>query len=77
MIKVENKYEVGQMVYRIDKDDKCVSFEIDAIWVHVNKNGISVSYFERKTSCYRTEEELFASPEELRKHVFEDLIDFT
>ena len=75
MIKINNKYAIGQTVYCINKELKCEPFMIQNISVLVRRTDTTISYYKQNTFECRLEEELFESPDALKKHVFEDTLD--
>jgi hypothetical protein len=75
MIHVKNKFNIGDTAFCISKENKCVPFVVNSITAVVNSKGIQLSYYQKDEYTCRLEEELFESPEALKKHVFEDTLD--
>lgn len=75
MIKIDNKYKIGQTVYFIDKDDQCKSFVIKEISVVITASRTNIIYYNGKDFLGKFESELFGSLREVREHVFNQVLD--
>ena len=73
---IDHKFEVGQKVFFLDREDKCKPFLIDTIRAQISNDGVRVFYYEKDSYFPRMESELFATEADVKNHIFGDLIDF-
>ena len=78
MIKIENKFDVGQRVYFLDSAHKAHEDEVESVVTYQYKDKQRVHYClkgSQFTSFY--EEDLWPSKQEMMNYIFDhDLIDF-
>ena len=76
MIQVNNKFNIGDKVYFIDSNKKAACSVVKGIFVHVYNDNVSTSY-NLESDVLSLEEELaFATESDLKKYVFNPLLEF-
>lgn len=76
MMEINNKYQIGEKVFFLDKDNKAQSDEVKMVCVYVHRDETRIMYDMAKASSYVGEEMVFRTEAELRQYVFGDLIEF-
>lgn len=76
MMEINNKYQIGEKVYFLDKDNKAQCDEVKTVCVYVHKDETRIMYDMAKAPSYIGEEKVFRTDTELRQYVFGDLIEF-
>ena len=71
---IETRFDIGDKAYYLNSDNKCTEMEISRISVSWNKEGEQrVYYYDQSTGCH-LDTELFASKEEMRKYIFDEIL---
>lgn len=77
MIQVNNKFEIGQKVYYLDNKKKCCCEAITYISATIHDGGkVTVYYSTQNSYAMMREDEVFATEQDVKKYVFNDLIEF-
>ena len=75
-MQVNNKYKIGERVYFINTENKAECDEIQAVFVYFWKERTRVSYSMKSSFITVDESDVFATPADVKEHVFKDLIEF-
>ena len=76
MIQVNNKFNIGDKVYFIDSNKKAACSVVKGIFVHVYNDNVSTSYNLESGGLSLEEELAFATESDLKKYVFNPLLEF-
>ena len=71
-MEVNNKYQIGQKVYFLN-NGKAKCDEVKNITFFVYKDSMSIMYGFQKDSLNKYESEVFATQEELKTSIFEEV----
>ena len=72
---LNHKFEIGQEVFYLDKENKCQGMTITSISPHIYKNKIIIFYYGEDMYRSFLEEQLYSSREDLAKHIFENRVE--
>ena len=75
-MQVNNKYKIGERVYFINDKKQAECDEIQAVFVYFWKERTRVSYSMKSSFITVDESDVFATPADVKEHVFKDLIEF-
>lgn len=70
MLQIENKYNIGDRVYFLDKKHKCQSMVVKSMALFVYADHISYSYYGDDPYTSYPEESLFATEKDLKDYIF-------
>ena len=76
MIQVNNKFNIGDKVYFIDSNKKAACSVVKGIFVHVYNDNVRTSYNLESSLPSVDEEQAFATESDLKKYVFNPLLEF-
>ena len=71
-MEVNNKYQIGQKVYFLD-NGKAKCDEVKNITFFVYKDSVNIMYGFQKDSLNKYEHEVFATQEDLKTSIFEEM----
>ena len=72
---IKHKYTIGQRVYFLDKNHRCVSDTIKSISPFIYKDYVTVWYQMEETLLPLRDDELFATEADLKNHIFNGTLD--
>ena len=71
-MEVNNKYQIGQKVLFLD-NGKARCDEVKSMSVFVYKDSVNIMYGFQKASATKYENEVFATQEDLKTSIFEEM----
>ena len=71
-MEVNNKYQIGQKVFFLN-NGKAKCDEVKSITFFVYKDSVSIMYGFQKDSLNKYESEVFATQEDLKTSIFEEV----
>ena len=71
-MEVNNKYQIGQKVFFLN-NGKAKCDEVKSVCIFVYKDSMSIMYGFQKDSLNKYESEVFATQEDLKTSIFEEM----
>ena len=71
-MEVNNKYQIGQKVYFLN-NGKAKCDEVKSVCIFVYEDSMSIMYGFQKDSLNKYESEVFATQEDLKTSIFEEM----
>ena len=75
-MEINNKYQNGQKVYFLNSKKKCQCEEVTCVNVFIHADGTMHITYSTKSQNSISEDEVFATENDVKNYVFNGLIDF-